>query len=68
MYNANMVSKAQIRATTKYESNNIDKVTLRLRKDGAYGITRDDIQKEADAVGESVNEYIIKAIKERMKK
>lgn len=63
-----MQTKAHIRATTKYESNNIDKITLRLRKDGAYGITRDELQKEAEIVGESVNEYIIKAIKERMKK
>lgn len=66
LYNANMVSKAQIRATTKYESNNIDKITLRLRRDGGYGITREDIQKASAQAGESVNEFVINAIKERI--
>jgi predicted HicB family RNase H-like nuclease len=59
-------SKAQIRANTKYESKAIEKITLRLRKDGGYGLKREDVQKAADAAGLSINEYVIQAIKEKM--
>lgn len=60
-----MVSKAQIRSTTKYEHNNYDKVTLRLRRDAE--ITRDKLQKAADAAGESLNGYVMEAVRQRMK-
>ena len=62
-----MVTKAQIRANTKYENKAIDKITFRLRKDGGSGITREDIQKAAEAAGVSVNEYVLQAVKEKMK-
>lgn len=59
-----MVSQAQKRATTKYENKTFDKITLRLRKDGSYGITREEIQAQAERLGMSVNEYIIHCILE----
>jgi len=65
-YNGIMQSKAHLRATTKYESKAYEKVSLRIRRDGSNGISREDIQREAEKRGESVNEFIIKAIKERI--
>lgn len=59
-----MVSKAHIKATTKYESKAYDKVLLRIRKDGE--LTREDITAAATAAGESLNEYILNSIRERM--
>ena len=59
-----MVSKAHIKATTKYESKAYDKVLLRIRKDG--DLTRDDITAAATAAGQSVNEYIMESIRQRM--
>lgn len=59
-----MVSKAQIKSTTKYEHNNYDKVTLRLRRDA--DLTRDRLQEAADAAGESLNSYIMEAVRRRM--
>ena len=61
-----MVSKAQIKSTTKYERNNYDKVTIRLRRDA--DLTRDKLQEAADAARESVNAYIIEAIRQRMER
>lgn len=61
-----MVSKAQIKSTTKYEHNNYDKVTLRLRRDA--DLTRDRLQEAADSAGESLNAYIIEAIRQRMER
>lgn len=68
LYNGIMYkySKAQIKANTKYENKAIDKITVRLRKDGGYGIRREDVQKAAEAAGTSVNDYVIQAIKEKM--
>lgn len=59
-----MVSKAHIKATTKYESKAYDKVLLRIRKDGE--LTRDDITAAATAAGQSLNEFILESIRQRM--
>lgn len=59
-----MVSDAQKKATTKYESKTYDKICLRIRKDS--DLTRETIQKAADSVGESVNVFIMNAIKQRI--
>lgn len=57
-------SKAHIQATTRYEKKAYDKILVRLRKDTEP--TRESVQRAADQVGESVNEYVINAIKARM--
>ena len=59
-----MVTKAQRRATDKFEKNNYDKVLLRIRKDSKTN--REAITASAQAVGESLNGYIMKAVKDRM--
>lgn len=57
------VSKAQIKATSKYESKNYDKILLRLPKG-----KRELVRAAAGSTGESLNGYITKAIDERMRK
>lgn len=57
-------TEAHKRATLKYETKAYDKVLVRIRKDG--DLTRKDIQKSADAKGESLNQYILKAVEMRM--
>ncbi len=59
-----MVSKAQIKSTTKYEHNTYDKITLRLRRDAET--TRNTVQAAADEAGESLNGYILEAVRRRM--
>ena len=58
------VSKAHIRATTKFEHNTYDKVTLRIRRDA--DLTREKVQEAADAAGESMNSYVMEAVRRRM--
>ena len=57
---------AHIRATTKYEAKAYDKILLRIRKDGE--LTKDTIQMAADQAGQSLNSYILEALKEKMSK
>ena len=57
------VSKEQIKATSKYESKNYDKILLRLPKG-----KRELVRVAAGRTGESLNGYITKAIDERMRK
>lgn len=56
-----MVSKAHIKAVSKYESKAYDKILLRLKKG-----EREKIQAKATEAGESLNGYIVKAINQRM--
>jgi hypothetical protein len=65
-YNIIMQSRAHIQANTRYENKAIDKITFRLRKDGGSGITREDVQRAAAAAGESVNEFVLNAVKDRI--
>lgn len=57
-------TEAQKRANNKFEHNAYDKTTIRTRKDGDF--TRKDMQRAADAKGESLNQYILKAVQMRM--
>lgn len=57
------VSKAQIKATTKYEAAKYDKILVRMPKG-----QRAEVQAAADAAGESLNGYIVGAVKQRMEK
>lgn len=65
-YHGDMATEAQIRANTRFEHKAYSKITVRLRKDGQNGITRETVQAAADAVGMSVNEYIIEAVREKI--
>ena len=63
------VSKAHIRATTKYESKSYDKILIRVRKeDDPSGLYREKIQQAAEKDGMSLNGYILQAIKEKIDK
>lgn len=44
----------------------LDRVTFRLHKDGSDGITKDQIESTAKASGQSVNAWIIEAIKDKL--
>ena len=57
------VSKAQIKATTKYETANYDKVLLRLPKG-----QKDKIKTHAEKRGESINGFVGRAISETMQR
>ena len=59
-------TKAHIAATTRYESNAYDKRCLRIRKDTEP--TRDTITAAAESAGQSINAYIMDAIREKMEK
>ena len=58
------VSKAGIKAHTKYEAKTYDKILLRLRKDTEP--TKETINQKAEAVGLSLNAFIVEAITEKI--
>lgn len=60
--------RKQYQNNTRYEHNAIDKITFRLRKDGGYGVTREDIQKVALSCNMSVNEFVLQAVKEKIER
>ena len=55
------ITPAQRRAVCRYEAANYDKVLVRLPKG-----EREQIKSAADAAGESLNAYIVGAIRDRM--
>jgi len=59
-----MQSTAHKKATQRYEQKAYDKVLLRIRKDTEP--TRETITAAADAVGLSLNAYIMEAIREKI--
>ena len=61
-----MTTPAKVRAQTKWESKAYDKVLLRIRKDGE--LTREDIQQAAANAGESLNEFILESIRQRIQR
>jgi predicted HicB family RNase H-like nuclease len=44
----------------------LDRLTFRIRKDGGDQLTKADIEQAAEKAGESVNVYVVGAIKARM--
>ena len=62
-----MSTPAQVRAHTKYERKAYDNIRVRIRKDDPE-LTTEMLQAAADAAGQSINAYVVQAIKERMKK
>ena len=59
-------SEAQRRANLKYRKKAYDTFLLRFRQDKTP--TKAEIEEEANKQGESIHEYIITAIMERMNK
>lgn len=57
------VSKAQIRAVHKYVSKTYDRLELRLRKG-----EREEVKAHADKMGESLNQFLVRAVMETMRR
>ena len=57
------VTKAQLQATAKYEQKAYFKVLLRIRKD-----EEEALKAAVEASGESMNGYIMTAVRERMER
>lgn len=57
-------TQAQNKATQKYIKNNYDDLRIRIRKDDK--INKAVITENAKQVNESVNEFVIKAVKQRI--
>jgi uncharacterized protein (DUF1778 family) len=56
---------ARTRANNKWNAKAYDRVNLILKKE--VSPTKEEVQAAADAAGESLNAFIVKAIKQRMK-
>ena len=50
----------------KYNARTYDNITFRVKLDGSDGVSRDAIKAAADAEGQSVNSWIIEAIKDKL--
>ena len=50
----------------KYNARTYDNITFRVKLDGSDGVSRDAIKAAADAGGQSVNQWIIEAIKDKL--
>ncbi len=57
------VSKAQQKAVAKYMKNNYDELKIRTEKG-----QKDIIKAHAEALGESMNQFVIRAINETMER
>ena len=53
-------------ARNKYNAETYDSITFRLRRDGSDGVSRDQIRAAAEASGQSVNAWIIEAIRDKL--
>ncbi len=54
------------RARNEYNAHTYDNITFRLRRDGSDFVTRDQIKAAAAASGQSVNQWIIDAIRDKL--
>ena len=61
-----IMGKVSQEVRQRYEAKVYDKVLLRLRKD--TDVDKDIIQAAADMAGESLNGYIVQAVRERMER
>lgn len=59
------INRQNAASRARYEAKAYDKLMLRLRKDS---LSADHVRTCADAAGESVNAYIVRAIRERMER
>lgn len=53
-------------ARNAYNCKTYDSITIRVRLDGADRVTRDQIRAAAQASGQSVNAWIIEAIRDKL--
>lgn len=63
----NKTPESKLQAIERYHAK-FQQIPFRVRLDGSDGITRETIAKAAERAGESMNTYIIEAIRQRMAK
>ena len=51
---------------TAYNKRNYQAITFRIKRDGSDGVTQEQIAASAAASGQSVNAWIIEAIKDKL--
>ena len=54
--------------TNKKHLEQLDRITIRVYKDGKSGVTKEQIEARAEGQGESVNTYILRLITDDMTK
>jgi predicted HicB family RNase H-like nuclease len=54
--------------TNKKHLAQLERITIRVYKDGKSGVTKEQIEARAESQGESVNTYILRLITEDMRK
>ena len=59
-------SAAQRRASLKWEQANAEKITIKIRKDGSYGFTKEDVKSAAERDGMSLNAWIVGLIRDNL--
>lgn len=59
-------TEAQRRASLKWEQANNEKITVKFRSDGRDGFTKDQLKAAATAAGQSMNAWILDAIREKL--
>jgi len=62
---ANKTPESKLQATARYHAK-FEQIPFRVRTDGSDGITRESIAQAAEQAGESMNTFIIEAIRQRM--
>ena len=50
----------------RYSAKTYEKVELRIKKNGDDGLTRETIRSAAAAAGQSVNQWILEAIRDKL--
>lgn len=61
-------SKARVEASKRYNIKTYDNMNFRLRKDGGDGITKNMVSAAASECGESLTQFIVTAIRERLER
>lgn len=61
-----MTTEAKLACNQRY-LDKLDRITIRLRKDGSDGITKEDVEQAAKFHGMSVNQWVIDLIRDAIR-
>lgn len=59
-------NRQNAKSRNTYNAKTYDNITFRVKLDGSDGVSREAIKAAADAGGQSVNAWIIEAIKDKL--
>lgn len=62
----NKTPESQLQAAARHQREKLTQIRFRIHRDGSDGLTPEMIKEAAAEKGQSVNAYIIEAIKQRM--